>query len=116
MDAGAAAGLDFSAACNIWSLYVSSEATDRKNERYSRRFRQAQQTTHSTQSSLPTPRVCQTCFSSSVLPVMDILVPPPFSPGFLATLPNYIVSALHVHSKSRDSLLYALGGSGVRRT
>lgn len=55
---------------------------------HSKRLRQAQATTHSTQSSLPTPSVCQTCFSSSVLPVMVIRVPPPRSGGFLAILPN----------------------------
>lgn len=45
--------------------------------------------THSTQSSLPSPSVCQTRFSSSVLPVMVMRVPPPFSGGFFWILPNY---------------------------
>lgn len=55
----------------------------------SRRFSAAQRTTHSTQSSFPSPNVCQTAFSSGVLPVMLILVPPPFGPGgFFCIFPN----------------------------
>jgi hypothetical protein len=62
---------------------------ENRNRTHSSRFRAAQRTTHSTQSSLPSPRVCQTAFSSGVLPVMLILVPPPFGPGgFFWILPN----------------------------
>jgi len=56
----------------------------------SRRLRAAHRTTHSTQSSLPSPSVCQTAFSSGVLPVMAILVPPPLEAGFFWILPNSI--------------------------
>ena len=57
----------------------------------SRRLRAAQRTTHSTQSSLPSPRVCQTAFSSGVFPVILMRVPPPFEPGgFFCILPNSI--------------------------
>lgn len=56
---------------------------------YSRRFSAAQSTTHSTQSSFPSPSVCQTAFSSGVFPVMEIRVPPPPGPGgFFCILPN----------------------------
>lgn len=54
----------------------------------SSRFKHAHATTHSTQSSLPSPNVCQTFFSSSVFPVIVIRVPPPRSGEFLETLPN----------------------------
>lgn len=43
--------------------------------------RAAQMTAHSTISSLPSPSVFQTAFSSSVLPVIVTLVPPPVT-GF----------------------------------
>jgi len=57
----------------------------------SSKLRAAQRTTHSTQSSFPSPRVCHTAFSSGVLPVMLIRVPPPFGPGgFFMILPNSI--------------------------
>ena len=59
-----------------------------KRVAHSSRFKTAQQTTHSTQSSFPIPSVCHTCFSSSLRPVMDILVPPPFSAEFFEILPN----------------------------
>ncbi len=55
---------------------------------HSSRFKHAHATTHSTQSSLPSPNVCQTFFSSSVFPVIVIRVPPPRSGEFLETLPN----------------------------
>ena len=58
---------------------------------YSSRFNAAQRTTHSTQSSFPSPSVCHTAFSSAVFPVMLILVPPPLGPGgFFWILPNSI--------------------------
>jgi hypothetical protein len=90
VDAGPAAAAFFSAACRIWSLLSSSarSCSPLGGTTHSRRFRQAQQTTHSTQSSFPVPNVCQTCFSSSLFPVIVILVPPPFSGGFFATFPN----------------------------
>lgn len=40
-------------------------------------FNAAQRTIHSTMSSLPSPSVCQTAFSSTDLPVIVTLVPPP---------------------------------------
>lgn len=46
----------------------------------SRTFRAAQRTIHSTMSSLPSPNVCQTAFSSGDLPVIVTLVPPPPPP------------------------------------
>lgn len=56
---------------------------------YSRRFRAAQRTTHSTQSSLPSPSVCQTAFSSGDFPEIVMRVPPPLGPGgFFWILPN----------------------------
>ena len=56
---------------------------------YSSRLSAAQRTTHSTQSSFPSPKVCHTAFSSGVFPVMLILVPPPFGPGgFFCIFPN----------------------------
>lgn len=54
----------------------------RREGTHSSRLSTAQQMTHSTQSSLPSPSVCHTRFSSSVLPVMVMRVPPPFSGGF----------------------------------
>jgi hypothetical protein len=69
---------------------------------YSSRFKQAHAITHSTQSSFPSPSVCQTFFSSSVLPVTDIRVPPPFSGGFFEILPNW---RRHRQSKSHFAIL-----------
>jgi hypothetical protein len=96
VEAGASACAFFSAACRIWSLQNDLAALrwEELHSTYSSKFRQAQQTTHSTQSSFPVPRVCQTCFSSSLFPVMVIRVPPPFSGGFFATFPN---CARHQH-------------------
>jgi hypothetical protein len=45
-------------------------------------------TTHSTISSLPSPNVFQTAFSSSDLPVIDTRVPPPDSGEFFCIRPN----------------------------
>ncbi|ELU44732.1 hypothetical protein AG1IA_01238 [Rhizoctonia solani AG-1 IA] len=49
-------------------------------ETYSSRLSAAQRTTHSTQSSFPSPKVCHTAFSSGVLPVMVMRVPPELAP------------------------------------
>ena len=69
---------DFSAA-----LMISSSS----------RLRAAQSTIHSTMSSLPSPSVCQTAFSSAVFPVMLTRVPPPPplpTLAFFCTFPNSI--------------------------
>lgn len=49
------------------ALIISSSST----------FNAAHKTIHSTMSSLPSPNVCQTAFSSGVFPVIVTLVPPP---------------------------------------
>lgn len=54
----------------------------------SRTANAAHKTIHSTPSSLPSPILFQTAFSSSVRPVMATRVPPPASAGFLLILPN----------------------------
>ena len=92
----AGVGPFFSAALMISSLKMIDEVAIRTQtaETYSRRLRAAHKTTHSTQSSLPSPRVCHTAFSSGVLPVILILVPPPPVPfaegGFFCIFPNSI--------------------------
>ena len=96
-DAGPGAPALRSAAFRISSLsiYVSGHHVRRASmevlrhvETHSKRLRQAHAITHSTQSSFPSPKVCQTFFSSSVRPVTVIRVPPPFSGGFFEILPN----------------------------
>lgn len=80
---------------------------------YSSKFKHAHAMTHSTQSSFPSPSVCQTFFSSSVFPVTVIRVPPPFSGGFLLIFPNWrpdrlaqvcfvLASRTHLYTLRRD--------------
>lgn len=90
----------FSAAFTISSLCWADRSSEawsgglkrsRRQRTHSSRFNAAQSTTHSTQSSLPSPSVCQTAFSSGVFPVMLMRVPPPFGPGgFFWIFPNSI--------------------------
>lgn len=61
----------------------------------SRTWRAAQMTAHSTMSSLPSPSVFHTAFSSSVLPVIVTRVPPPVmglpsGPKLLEMCPNWM--------------------------
>lgn len=53
--------------CSAAALIISSSST----------FSAAHSTIHSTMSSLPSPNVCQTAFSSGDLPLIVTLVPPP---------------------------------------
>lgn len=93
VEAGPAPIAFFSAALMISSLLQNQVnhrvARNTSDPAYSSRFKQAHAMTHSTQSSFPSPNVCQTFFSSSVFPVTEILVPPPFSGGFLEIFPNW---------------------------